>query len=59
MAPLFRTANRSPTSPLMKTSPAVAPYSSVLPAMTLCRASNFALGGVLNTIRPPESPLPR
>ena len=34
MAPLLRTAKRSPARPAMNTSPPVAPYSTVLPAST-------------------------
>ena len=35
LAPELRTQNRSPTTPRMNASPAVAPYSSTFPAMTL------------------------
>lgn len=55
VAPLFLTQNLSPTEPLMYSSPDVAPYRMVLPAMTL--HSGISPSGV-TTIFPPESPFP-
>ena len=60
-APEFRTANRSPTRPRRYSSPSVAPYPMVFPAMTWVFTpgawdGEFSSGRTM--IRPPDSPLP-
>ncbi len=44
VAPELRTANRSPTTPRMNTSPLVAPYRMTLPAMMFSSATNVRRG---------------
>ena len=41
-APELRTANRSPATPWKYASPAIAPYSTVLPTMMFSAGSRFA-----------------
>ncbi len=59
VAPERRTAKRSPATPLKKASPAIAPYSTVLPTMMLLggRRRGSRCGG-RTTMRPPDRPLP-
>ena len=60
-APELRTAKRSPTTPRMKASPAVAPYRITLPAM-ICSSATKDAGADSEgrtTSRPPDRPLPR
>ena len=45
VAPLLRTANRSPAEPRTNSSPAVAPYSAVLPTSGVSAAGWPAPGG--------------
>ena len=59
MAPLFRTAKRSPATPRTYASPPVAPYSTTFPTRMLSSGANVAARGGKATILPPESPLPR
>ena len=58
VAPELRTANRSPATPLIKASPEIAPYKTVLPQMMLstARPRNSVLGRTIT--RPPDNPLP-
>ncbi|MNQ66423.1 hypothetical protein D3C85_809150 [compost metagenome] len=58
VAPELRTAKRSPATPLKKASPAMAPYSTVLPMMMLSTAQprNSVFGRTM--MRPPDKPLP-
>ena len=57
--PELRTAKRSPTRPLIYTSPSVAPYSRVFPAMVFFSASKLLRTGGSTAMRPPLSPFPR
>ena len=56
-APELRTAKRSPATPWKYASPAIAPYSTVLPMMMFSVGSRFT-GGWRTTTRPPDRPLP-
>ncbi len=58
MAPELRTANRSPACPAANSSPAVAPYSTVLPMIVFWWLSSVELGACRTTIVAPDSPLP-
>ena len=58
VAPLFRTANRSPARPAANSRPLVAPYSTVLPTIVLSRAFRLELTIGRTTIVAPDSPLP-
>ena len=59
VTPELRTAKRSPTRPLIYTSPSVAPYSRVFPAMVFFSASKLLRTGGSTAMRPPLSPFPR
>ena len=58
MAPELRTAKRSPATPWKYASPAIAPYSTVLPTMMFSPGLRVASGGWRTAMRPPDSPLP-
>ena len=57
-APEFRTQKRSPTTPRIKISPAVAPYPMTFPAITFSCEVNDAFSSGRTTMRPPEIPFP-
>ncbi len=58
IAPELRTAKRSPATPLKYASPAIAPYSTVLPAMMWSGPKPRKSFGDRTMMRPPDSPLP-
>src|ERR1700761_7801841 len=57
-APELRTAKRSPATPWKYASPAMAPYSTVLPTMMLRPGSRSTCDGCFTTTRPPDKLLP-
>ena len=59
IAPELRTQKRSPTRPLIYTSPLVAPYIRVFPAIVLFSATKVDRTGGITLIRPPLKPLPK
>ena len=52
IAPELRTAKRSPARPRKNARPEVAPYSTVLPTITLCSAANAGVGRRAHHDRP-------
>src|SRR5574344_1216818 len=59
IAPEFLTQKRSPTHPFMYTSPAVAPYKDVLPAIIFLSGSKLLFFAGTNEIIPPDKPFPK
>ena len=57
-APELRTAKRSPATPLKYASPAIAPYSTVLPTMMFSVPAPRKSLGQRTITRPPDRPLP-
>ena len=58
VAPERRTAKRSPATPLKNASPAIAPYSTVLPTMMFSVPAPRKSFGQRTMMRPPDRPLP-